>query len=135
MIMRSPILVHIPHSSISIPEKYKSSFIVSDKELELELLKMSDLYTDILFDLGYETVIFPISRLICDVERFRDDRNEIMATYGMGAIYTVTSDRKALKRIDDVTKQEILKEYYDTHHQKLPFIVIRMTRHGLLTYQ
>ena len=63
------ILIHIPHSSYYIPEKYKKLFFLSNKELFGEQLKMSDTYTDELFDIGeIRKIIFPISRLVCDVD-------------------------------------------------------------------
>ncbi|NMC56505.1 MAG: N-formylglutamate amidohydrolase [Eubacteriaceae bacterium] len=111
--------MHIPHSSLYIPSHYRSSIILSDKELNIELIKMTDLYCDILFNAPYTTIVFPLSRLICDVERFRDDKDEIMSSKGMGVIYTLTSDNKILKNIDNLNKEEILNKFYDIHHKKL----------------
>ena len=78
---------------------------------------MSDSYTDELFNIkGIKQHIFPISRLVCDVERFRDEDDEEMTKQGMWVCYTKTSDCKSLKMVDDKHKQEILKLYYDKHH-------------------
>ena len=71
------ILIHIPHSSYAIPNEYKELFYLRDNELFQEQLKMSDSYTDELFDVkGIQKLIFPISRLVCDVERFRNETDE-----------------------------------------------------------
>ena len=78
---------------------------------------MSDSYTDELFNIkGIWQHIFPISRLVCDVERFRNEADEEMTKQGMWVCYTKTSDCKPLKIVDDEHKQEILELYYDKHH-------------------
>lgn len=111
------ILIHIPHSSYFIPEEYKNLFFLKEDELRQEQIKMSDSYTDELFDIkGTRRLIFPISRLVCDVERFRNEADEEMAKRGMWVCYTQTSDCKPLKIVDDKHKQEILELYYDKHH-------------------
>jgi N-formylglutamate amidohydrolase len=102
-----------------IPKKYRSFFLLTDYELNNELLKMTDAYTDVLFNSQFDKIIFPISRLVCDVERFRDDNKETMANNGMGVIYTTTSDGHPLKVINDEIKDEILRNYYDSHHSEL----------------
>ena len=110
-------LIHIPHSSYIIPEKYKKLFCLSDKEIFKEQIKMTDSYTDELFNVtGITKMIFPISRLICDVERFRDESKEEMTRQGMWVCYTKTSSLNPLKRVTEKHKQNILKLYYDKHH-------------------
>ena len=111
------ILIHIPHSSYLIPEKYKDLFFLKEDDLRQEQIKMSDSYTDELFNVkGIKQHIFPISRLVCDVERFRNEADEEMTKQGMWVCYTQTSDCKPLKMVDNTHKQEILKLYYDKHH-------------------
>lgn len=111
------ILVHIPHSSYIIPNKYKNLFYLKGVELFQEQLKMSDSYTDELFNIkGIQRHIFPISRLVCDVERFRNEEDEEMTMQGMWVCYTKTSDYKPLKKVTKGHKKEILKQYYDKHH-------------------
>lgn len=116
--MRKETILHIPHSSYYIPEKYKKLFFLSDKGLSSEQIKMSDSFTDELFAAdGITKLIFPVSRLICDVERFRNENDEEMTKQGMWVCYNLTSDLKPLKKVSKNHKKEILKKYYDKHHQ------------------
>jgi hypothetical protein len=55
---------------------------------------MTDAHTDELFPVTpfeAERVVFPVSRLVCDVERFSSDEDEPMASRGMGVFYTRTA--------------------------------------------
>ena len=119
----SPIVLHIPHASRKIPSDIRCSIILSDSELEIELNKMTDSYTDILFipdSTNVQTVVFPISRLVMDPERFLDDNQEIMAKHGMGVIYTRTADGRKLRDQPTVRERErLINRYYRPHHKKL----------------
>lgn len=119
---KEQIILHIPHSSTYIPEKYIPLFYIHREQLRKELLRMTDSYTDRLFDVSgipeRNRFVFPYSRLICDVERFRDDRQESMAARGMGVCYTMTSSLKPLKAVTPEHRKEILR-FYDWHHTSL----------------
>ena len=80
---------------------------------------MTDHYCDEIFCMGNRSVVFPVSRLVCDPERFRDDRQESMSSVGMGAVYTRTHNGCLLRTVDDVQRERILKRYYDPHHAAL----------------
>ncbi len=70
------IVLHIPHARTEIPDDVRASFVVDDAQLERELLLMTDRFTDELFLVppGVATaVVYPVSRLVCDPERFPDD--------------------------------------------------------------
>lgn len=110
----SPTLIHVPHASVYIPAEYLADYRAEAIERELRL--MTDWYCDELFDLGRETLRFPVSRLVCDVERFRDDGAETMAAVGMGWYYTRTSAGTELRRDSAERRSEILRRYYDAHH-------------------
>ena len=114
-------ILHIPHSSKVIPEDLRDQIVLSDDDLTVELLRMTDAFTDELFALPEVTILrFPISRLLVDVERFRDDAEEPMSKKGMGMIYTLTANGKKLKRTLRLQEKDILiSQYYDTHHQAL----------------
>lgn len=118
------VLIHIPHNSFSIPDKYRDLFYLSDKDLLKEQLKMTDSFTAELFDIkGIKKIVFPVSRLVCDVERFRNEADEEMAKQGMWVCYTKTSALKPLKRVTENHKQEVLERYYDKHHRQFERMV------------
>ena len=107
-------IFHIPHSSVDTLGK---EFLC---DLELELERMTDIDTDKLFDHPKATkIIFPISRLVCDVERFEDDTHEVMASKGMGVCYTTNSFGKPLRVVTEKERQEIIRDYYRSHHKRL----------------
>lgn len=113
------ILLHIPHASTLIPTDVRKGFLLTEPDLQQELLRMTDAYTDDLFDLVGATkrVIFPVSRLVVDPERFADDAQEVMAARGMGVVYTRTQDGRPLR--GSVDRADLLKRYYEPHHREL----------------
>jgi len=116
-------VLHIPHSSTRIPPEERRSLHLSDQALQTELIKMTDWYTDELFNIGTDAVIpiiFPVSRLIVDPERFEDDALEVMVAKGMGVIYTRASDGDKLREpLEQYERDQMLKAYYWPHHAKL----------------
>lgn len=114
--MFSHVIMHVPHSSAFIPPEYEKSFLTDVGE---ELSYMTDWYTDELFSSRHESLVFPVSRLICDVERFRRDSDEIMAERGMGAVYERGHRLQKLRRLGENEREEILEKYYDPHHRTL----------------
>ena len=61
---------------------------------------MTDSFTDELFPVTQVEagrVIIPVSRLVCDVERFPLDEQEPMVARGMGVVFTRTSMGDALR--------------------------------------
>lgn len=111
----SPILIHVPHSSMYIPPEEKKFFLRSD--LKPELLKMTDIYCDELFDCGRDMLVFPVSRLVCDVERFRNEADEPMSAKGMGLAYTHCADGSPLRSVSPQKRAALAKKYYDKHHK------------------
>ena len=84
-------------------------------------------YTDELFPrtpVEAGRVIFHVSRLVCDVERFPSDPDEPMATCGMGVIYTRTSMGEVLRAQPSAADREsLLDRRYRPHHLKLEHVV------------
>lgn len=115
----SCLVLHIPHASTLIPGEYRSLFTLTGRALTEELLRMTDRYTDELFDLPVPRVIAPVSRLVCDMERFRNDEEESMSRIGMGVCYTRTSLLTPLKVFPASHREEILRRFYDPHHLRL----------------
>lgn len=106
-------IFHIPHSSTYIPKEYLSDYLV-----DLEYLKLS---ADIICDNGLDkmvehfkpnSIIFPYSRLFCDVERFDSD-DEIMNSIGMGVLYTHNHELVEIRK----NPNKDIKKYYKEHHR------------------
>ena len=114
-----PLIIHVPHASTFIPEDYKRTALIPHEELEEENLFMCD--TGILElippALKENAIVFPYSRLYCDVERFRDG-SEPMEVYGMGFIYTRDSRGREMFRPTEAHREEV-SSIYDQHHEKL----------------
>ena len=119
------IVLHIPHASKHIPSEYIKYFTLSKKNIDIEILKMTDHFTDELFDISGNNIHqlkFPISRLLVDVERFEKDELELMSKIGMGCVYEKTNDGKSLKLVKDI-KHELINKFYKTHHENFSKIV------------
>ena len=89
------LVLHVPHASTVIPEGERKKLLATREELDRELLRLTDWFMDELFaveDSRVDTVVFPVSRLVVDVERFLDDSMEqIRARWENGAIRQPTS--------------------------------------------
>jgi N-formylglutamate deformylase len=120
-------IIHVPHSSMIVPPDVRNSFILSDDELHAELLRITDVFTDELFDCNHHLagrIIYPVSRLVADVERFANDEDEPMSKAGMGAVYTRTSRGNLLRKgLSAEDRQSLMKKYYEPHHKRLTAIV------------
>jgi N-formylglutamate amidohydrolase len=119
------IILHVPHDSTHIPAEYRNDFLLDDDQLAREIIAMTDSHTDELYDYDRaEKVVFPVSRLLVDPERFTDDNQEVMAKRGMGVLYEVTSTLSPLRaKPSQDLRQKILDQYYFPHHDKLTAIV------------
>lgn len=117
----SPIILHIPHTSIVIPQDQRDKIVLSDEALASEILYMTDSHTGELYEYAPATrVEFPVSRLIVDPERFEDDAQEPMAPRGMGVIYTITSHLEKLReKPTEEERKYLLDTYYHPHHKTL----------------
>jgi N-formylglutamate amidohydrolase len=95
---------------------------------------MTDAFTDELFaPTPFEAVrvVFPVSRLVCDVERFPDDVDEPMALRGMGAVYVKTTDGRPLREhLTAAERARLIETWYRPHHQKLTKLVEQLTAGG-----
>ena len=117
----TPAVIHIPHSSTWIPEKNLPNY--TTPFLEREIRVMTDWYVNRLFFSEHEQLVFPVSRLVCDPERFRNDEDETMSRIGMGAVYTRCSDGSVLRTVTAGKKEKLLRKWYDPHHRKLEKLV------------
>jgi N-formylglutamate amidohydrolase len=95
--------------------------VLTEAELQQELLRMTDAYTDDLFRCdGAASVRYPVSRIVVDPERFENDADEVMSQVGMGVVYTRTSDGRTLRHVPTPPDREaLLAAYYRPHHAAL----------------
>lgn len=116
------LILHIPHSSTFIPSYDK--YILPISEIESEVLKLTDWYTEDIFSNDTdECIIANVSRLYCDMERFVDDEKEVMSKYWMWVTYTHTDWWKEMRAVSPIEREEIINSYYLPHHRKLELAV------------
>ncbi|MCR5134511.1 MAG: N-formylglutamate amidohydrolase, partial [Clostridiales bacterium] len=125
------LVVHVPHASVKMPEKWRDKILLDEELLRREVICMTDWYTDDLFGMELAQgpavtgeaakpryVRAPYSRLVCDMERFRDPAQEGMTAKGMWICYEKTADGLPLKEADAAHIDEVLA-VYDRHHAVL----------------
>lgn len=137
--MSSSIILNIPHSSTLLPlediplpydepsgaayNAWGGKFYVRKhlfEEYRKEIPYMTDWYTDELFINGIgKPLVAPVSRLLCDMERFKDDLKEEMSTIGMGICYTSTHNLEKLAFFRLSHKKAMIEKYYDPYHRTL----------------
>lgn len=100
---RSPVVLHVPHSSRTVPADARSTIVLDDAALARELDHITDSHTArIAAEAAARSTEEPwrfvnqLSRLVVDPERFPDGREE-MRTVGMGAVYTRTTHGEPLR--------------------------------------
>ncbi|MDA3637522.1 MULTISPECIES: N-formylglutamate amidohydrolase [Rhodococcus] len=114
----SPVILHVPHASRTIPGEVRSSLTVTDAQLTAELDEITDAYTDVIAQHAARSTGVPpwilrndLSRLVIDPERFPDDREELNAV-GRGAVYTRTCNGAVLRNEDDDARTALLDTYF-----------------------
>lgn len=119
--MTSPVVLHIPHASTLIPPDERRLFALTDDELALEVLRITDWYTDeLVATADAARVIHPVSRLVVDPERFEDDEKEPMAKRGMGATYTHGTFCQPIRcPLPEHERRRLMTTYYRSHHDRL----------------
>lgn len=116
------LVLHIPHSSTEIP--IFDGYVSSHDEIQQEIIRLTDWYTDDLFDSHVDAkIVTPFSRIFCDVERFADDKLEVMAKFGMGVLYEKFDNGNLLRLVSPELKQDVLKNYYWIHHELFSKVV------------
>ena len=111
------LILHIPHAATNIP--LTEGYLVSETILNQEILKLTDWYTDDLFENNEDVSIkAPFSRIFCDTERFSDDSQEVMAQYGMGVLYEKTDSGEPLREVTAELRTHIVENYYWKHHNR-----------------
>jgi N-formylglutamate deformylase len=124
-----PLILHIPHASVSIP--FLDGYVADEPSLKAEIGLLTDWFTDELFDGPYVRINSPVSRIFCDMERFSDDALEVMASRGMGMCYEKFDNDRRMREVTSGLRDRILKEYYQPHHKSLEEATAALLRsHG-----
>jgi len=115
------LVIHVPHASLEIPADISQSFVIDDATLAAELLAITDRYVDEivapLSALGATIIRHPVSRLVCDPERYPHDADEPMSTHGMGAIYTHITHHRPLRPAGwtEADREAVMQSHYWPH--------------------
>ena len=127
--LHSPVILHVPHASRYIPKAFISDFVVSEQELALELDAMTDHFTDELAK-GISNASYiasELSRFVVDVERFPDEREEMLEV-GMGAFYTHGSRRQLIRKVSE-SHQAQLMDYFLAYSRAFEDLVTATLKH------
>ena len=112
---------HVPHDGDSFPPELLASVCVPPEVFRKYHEKMRDTGAAELIPKAYRfpsmTERFPISRLLCDPERFIGD-GEVMERYGMGFCYEKAYDGAVIKNVTEELKEKTLR-YYREHHVRV----------------
>ncbi len=121
------ILFHVPHDGTVFPEDLMESVCVSRKAFFRYHGEMRDAGAWECVPEEYRdpdhAVRFPVSRLLCDVERFIGPE-EIMEKYGMGFCYERAYDGTKIRRTGPEEKERT-DLYYLDHHDKMDRLCAR----------
>lgn len=127
--MNKSIIIHIPHSSLNLPDIFYNKLLIDKKEIDNENIFITDYLIDRFIPSNFNNIIkFNFSRLFCDVERFPNDKIEVMSKYGMGVIYSKTSKGKEFIKYDKQYRIYVLKKYYFNHHKKIENMVSKVIK-------
>ncbi|WP_257226495.1 N-formylglutamate amidohydrolase [Rhodococcus opacus] len=128
----SPVILHVPHASRSIPDTVRAGILLSNDKLQLELDESTDTATDHIAIRAAELLasgrprpwlaINQISRLVIDPERFPGD-DEPMNAVGRGAVYTRTCNRALLRLEPAADAQRLMDSYYQPYTAALTGLV------------
>lgn len=114
------IIFHVPHACLDVPDFYLERLKVNRNYFDRINIYESDYLIDTFIPDDCNHIIFPYSRLFCDVERYRNDDDEQMARlYSRGVVYQLDSNKKEFIDIDEEYKNMIKNIYYDNHHSLL----------------
>ena len=91
----------INHSGNKIPDF--EQYVLTEEEVIKEHYLLTDRGTDEIFKTQFTSLVFPYSRVYCDVERLPDEQEE-MFKKGRGFCYTKTDAGKELRLLNDKEK-------------------------------
>jgi N-formylglutamate amidohydrolase len=123
--LSSPVILHAPHGSRFIPDELKATFSLNALALEAEKDLMTDHFTNdlVLNTSGASSLVNGLSRFVVDVERFPDEREEMLVV-GMGAFYTHGSHKQLLRESKHTTNPA-LRDFFDAYSDAFTELVQR----------
>ena len=114
-------LFHVPHDGGQFPEKLLETLCISRKQFKWYHDQMRDLHVEELIPEEYRSSLhterFPVSRLLCDVERFPGPE-EPMERYGMGFCYERVYDGTKIRTVTDELKEKTMV-CYRAHQERM----------------
>ncbi|MEU3795435.1 N-formylglutamate amidohydrolase [Streptomyces fructofermentans] len=126
----SPVILHVPHSSRTVPPQVRGGIVLDDEALERELDHITDSHTAAIAEEAAALsgaapwrFVNQLSRLVVDPERFPDEREEMRAV-GMGAVYTRTTHGEVL-RATDTDEQALVERYFHPYSAAMTDAVAR----------
>ncbi len=124
---RIAVVAHVPHASTRLPPEVRAELLVDDAELEQELLRLTDWYSDDLFaplgEHGATLFVNRLSRLVFDPERFVDPELEPAEQMGQGVLYTHGSQGQRLRELDPDLRAQRIETLYRPYHAALDELV------------
>ena len=120
---RPPLVIHVPHASLWIPDALRDQFTISADALASEARLSADLHTDLLARAAWpqaRIVSAEVSRVVVDVERYEDDAQEVMAGVGRGVVYRCDRLGWPMRRpLDRAEREALLDRFYRPHWRHL----------------
>jgi len=115
-------IVHIPHDGRWMPDGLSC--------FDGTMTPLRDFGARQVFEGGHGTcLVFPVDRLVCDVERFLE--NEPMEVVGMGVCYERNANLGHLRTVDPWLHDELVRRFYEPHHARLKELVdAELAEHG-----
>ena len=114
-------LFHVPHDGTTFPEELMESVCIPKEQFLSYHERMRDTGVLEMVPTAWRnsgnTLCFPVSRLLCDVERFPGPE-EPMERLGMGFCYERAYDGTRIKTVSAELRRETLV-WYHGHHEKL----------------
>ncbi len=114
-------LFHVPHDGTTFPEELMESVCIPKEQFLSYHERMRDTGVLEMVPTAWRnsgnTLYFPVSRLLCDVERFSGPE-EPMERLGMGFCYERAYDGTRIKTVSAELRRETLV-WYHGHHEKL----------------
>lgn len=122
--MHTYIILHIPHAGTDMPDEYLGDILIPKSALRVEARREADLFAGHLFRCDGITTVQPsFSRLVCDVERFKDDWNEPESGRGRGLFYTHLENGREFRAADCEARRKVLNDLYEPHHNTFTALV------------